>query len=202
MQIRIKNCTQAKPSSVQDSPLVPLGLVTSLDPEPPDRKLINECKRGNVVDKFNKIVHAQLVSPRVNRAPGNAVVPGFVIFANSHHHQEKKYTFFEIYTFLQLLSQWIYHYLCYVTLIDFDGIWKLKILYYSILNIFLAFFMTHGFSVVNGERNVFRCWYIYMWMRWKSYFKIPVTTVWILHLNILQPNKILFTKRDLKIYIN
>lgn len=35
-------------------------------PGPPDRKLINECKRGNVVDKFNKIVHAQLVSPGVN----------------------------------------------------------------------------------------------------------------------------------------
>lgn len=33
---------------------------------PPDRKLINECKRANVVDKFNKIVHAQLVSPGVN----------------------------------------------------------------------------------------------------------------------------------------
>jgi len=35
-------------------------------PGPPDRKLINECKRGNVVDKFNKIVHAQLVSLGVN----------------------------------------------------------------------------------------------------------------------------------------
>lgn len=46
-------------------PLVP----TSLRPWPdrlPDRKLINECKRANVVDKFNKIVHAQLVSPGVN----------------------------------------------------------------------------------------------------------------------------------------
>lgn len=50
-------------------PPLPALVPTSLRPQPdrpPDRKLINECKRANVVDKFNKIVHAQLVSPGVN----------------------------------------------------------------------------------------------------------------------------------------
>lgn len=56
------------------APLCHSTSLRSLPCEPPDRKLINECKRGNVVDKFNKIVHAQLVSPTVNRAHGNAVV--------------------------------------------------------------------------------------------------------------------------------
>lgn len=56
------------PTDPHPSPL-PALVPTSLRPQPdrpPDRKLINECKRANVVDKFNKIVHAQLVSPGVN----------------------------------------------------------------------------------------------------------------------------------------
>lgn len=60
----------AAPLAPTDLPPPLRALVpTSLRPQPdrpPDRKLINECKRANVVDKFNKIVHAQLVSPGVN----------------------------------------------------------------------------------------------------------------------------------------
>lgn len=71
MQIRGKNRTGTlHPTSSRLLEYTrPLPSVqTSLRPwsGPPDRKLINECKRGNVVDKFNKIVHAQLVSLGVN----------------------------------------------------------------------------------------------------------------------------------------
>lgn len=63
--LSIRSRLPASPPSPTPFPLVP----TSLRPWPdrlPDRKLINECKRANVVDKFNKIVHAQLATPGVN----------------------------------------------------------------------------------------------------------------------------------------
>lgn len=71
MQIRAKtepDTTPPRPALVLEYTRPLSSVQTSLRPwpGPPDRKLINECKRGNVVDKFNKIVHAQLVSPGVN----------------------------------------------------------------------------------------------------------------------------------------